>query len=217
MELSVFDIIGNGVSNQEISGTIAQKLKDKYNEDFCVKMIGNRYGTANDDFVLAYCFPKNNEKVLFTASLNKDETVLEDDYYLKNVSFMLGDTFENEFKKNNAEVIAKIKTIGINKLNENLSIKEFIENYEETSFLAKFICSKKIDEEILKDIYSQVEKEYKNINLKSAVYYMENEKLEEFKDVAQKIPDITEAIIEKYNAKEEKIIKISEGNVVIIK
>ena len=46
---------------------------------------------------------------------------------------------------------------------------------------------------------------------------MENEELEEFKDVAQKIPDITEAIIEKYNAKEEKIIKISEGNVVIIK
>lgn len=217
MELSVFDIIGNGVSNQEISDSITQKLKDKYNEDFSVKMIGNRYGTATNDSVTVYCFPRSDEKILFTASLNKEQTILEDDYYLKKVSCILQDAFESNFKKEDIDIVAKIKIIGVNQLKEEIDIEKFIRNYENSTFLAKFVCSKEVDEEILKNIYTNIGKEYENINLKSAVYFMDTSDFEEFKKVSEKIPDVTESIIQKYNSKEEKLIKISGGNIVVIK
>lgn len=217
MELSVFDIVGNGVSNQEISNTIIQKLKNKYNEEFCVKMIGNRYGTAANDSITAYCFSKKNEKMLFTAILNKDETILEDDFYLRKVSYMLQDTFESKFRKKDIDIIIKIKIIGVNFLKNEMSVESFVENYKKSIFLAKFICSKEIDEETLKEIFLQVGNEYKNINVKSAVYFIDVEDFEKLKKVAQKIPDINVSIIEKYNIKEEKMLQISEGNVIIIK
>ena len=98
-----------------------------------------------------------------------------------------------------------------------MSVESFVENYKKSIFLAKFICSKEIDEETLKEIFLQVGNEYKNINVKSAVYFIDVEDFEKLKKVAQKIPDINVSIIEKYNIKEEKMLQISEGNVIIIK
>lgn len=216
MELSVFDIIGNGVSNQEISVSIAEKLKDKYNEEFCVKMLGNRYGTATNDFVCAYCFPKNNEKVLFNAQLNKEQTILEDDYYLKKVSCKLQDTFEDNFKKKDIDIIAKIKIIGLNKLEEDINLEKFVESFENVNFLTKIVCTEKISEDVLKDVYSNIEKIYKNINLKSAVYFIDNNDFNELKRLSKKTPELTDSIIQKCNVKEERLIKISDGNIVII-
>ncbi len=216
MELSVFDIIGNGVSNQEISISITEKLKDKYNEEFCVKMLGNRYGTATNDFVCAYCFPKNNEKVLFNAKLNKEQTILEDDYYLKKVSYMLQDTFEDKFKEIDIDIIAKIKIIGLNELEEDINLEKFIENFRDTDFLTKIVCTENISEDVLKDVYSNIERNYKNINLKSAVYSVDNNDFKELKVLSEKLPELTDSIIQKYNVKEEKLIKISDGNIVII-
>ena len=217
MELSVFDIIGDGVSNEEIASSISEKLKNKYNEEFGVKMLGNRYGTASDDYVLAYCFPKSCENLLFTSMLSKDESILEDDYYLKKISYKLQSDFEANFKKEELDVVSKIKIIGINKLENNVTIEQFIEANKNYNFLAKFICTKEIDEEILKNIYSNIENEYKSINLKSVVFSMSENDFNQFKSLSEKIPDVTESIIEKYNAKQEKIIKISDGNVIIIK
>lgn len=216
MELSVFDIIDNGVSNQEISISITEKLKDKYNEEFCIKMIGNRYGTVTNDFVCAYCFPKNNEKVLFNAKLNKEQTILEDDYYLKKLSCKLQENFEDNFKKIDADIIAKIKIIGLNKLEEDINLEKFVENFRDVNFLTKIVCTKNISKEALKDVYSNIEKNYKNINLKSVVYSIDDSDFNKLKTLSEKLPELTDSIIQKYNVKEEKLIKISDGNIVII-
>ena len=98
MYISIFDIVENGVSNRDISNAITKMLKDKYGEEFEVKMIGNRYGTFDDNAVTTYCFPKSNENLLFTATMNKEQTVLEDDFYLRKVTFDLEENIKSEFK-----------------------------------------------------------------------------------------------------------------------
>ncbi len=217
MDISMFDIVENGVSNVEISSTIAEMLKSKYNKEFCIKMIGNRYGTSTDDTVTVFCFPKNNEKLLFTATLNKEETILEDDYYLKKITFELQENIKDIFKTHGNDTIVKTEIMGLNQLEENLGILEFIDKYADTNFLSYIICSKIISDDILKEIYYEIEKKYKNIHLKTLVYFIDERDFEEFCELSKKIPSVTDAIIKKSNVIEEKIIKIFEGNVIIIK
>ena len=42
--ISIFNVIGNGISNQEISNKIIEMLNKKYHQKFLVIRIGNRYG-----------------------------------------------------------------------------------------------------------------------------------------------------------------------------
>lgn len=217
MDISVFDIIENGVSNSEISDVITQKLKEKYNEEFAVKMIGNRYGTCDDNTVTTYCFPKNNENLLFTSTLNKEQTVLEDDYYLKKVTSELEQNIKDEFKEKNINSVVKSEIIGLNKLIKELNVQEFIRKYDTTNFLTHIICSENVSEDVLKNIYSQLEKKYKNIHLKTLVYFIDKDKFENFCEISKKMPFTTESIIKKYSVKDEKIIKIFEEKITIVK
>lgn len=217
MDISIFDIVENGVSNSDISDVVTKKIKDKYDEEFVVKMIGNRYGTFDDNTVTTYCFPKTNENLLFTVTMNKEQTVLEDDYYLRKVTFDLEENIKSEFKENNINVIVKSKIIGLNKLERELTIQEFIKKYNTTNFIAHIICSENVSEDDLKNIYNNLENKYKNIHLKSSVYFIDENKFEEFSKVANKIPSITNSIISEYSIKDERIIKIFEGTVNVLK
>lgn len=217
MDISIFDIVENGVSNSEISDVITEKLKEKYNEEFAVKMIGNRYGTAYDNTVTTYCFPRNNENLLFTAIMNKEQSVLEDDYYLQKVTFELEENIRNEFTENNINTVVKTEIIGLNKLEKELSVQEFIKKYNTTNFISHIICQDNVPEDILKNIYNKLENKYKNIHLKTSVYFIDKNKFEDFFDVAKKMPSVTNSIISEYAIKDEKIIKIFEGKVNIIK
>ena len=217
MDISMFDIVENGVSNVEISNSIIEKLNSKYNEEFCVKMLGNRYGTSTDDTVTAFCFPKNNEKLLFTATLNKEETILEDDYYLKKIAFDVQEDIKEKFKKYGYDSVVKNEIIGLNQLKENLGVLEFINKYKNVNFLAHIVCSKEISDEILKQIYAEIEKIYKSIHLRTLIYFIDENYFQDFNELSNKIPSVTDAIIKKYNVKDEKIIKIFEEKIIIIK
>lgn len=39
MELTIFDVIGNEISNEELSGIIQNKLQEKYKKEFKIKKI----------------------------------------------------------------------------------------------------------------------------------------------------------------------------------
>jgi len=213
MELSVFDIIGNGVSNTEVSEVIINKLKEKYQKEFIVKMIGNRYGTYTDDTVTTYCAPKDNENLIFTVTLNKEQTKLEDDYQLRAVVFELEEKIKEAFKQMDIEVIVKTEIIGKNEMDETISVQEFIKKFKGTSFLTYIISNNTIAEETLNKIYSYIKEKYQNIYLKTLIYVLNEEGFKECYKIDKNSPVITESIIEKYEVKQEVIMKIFEGKI----
>ena len=156
MEASIFDIIGNGISNEEISNVIKLKLHEKYGEEFVVKMIGNRYGMDSNDTVTTFCSPKDNDRLLFTAILNKEQTILKDDYIFRSMKFELEECIEKLFKEKNIDVIVRIETIGINKFDEKLTVQEFIDKFNNFNFLAYIITKNIVSKEILKEIYENL-------------------------------------------------------------
>lgn len=217
MELSIFDVIGNGVGNQEISENIVKKLQKKYNTEFSVKRIGNRYGTNDDNTVTTYCCPQNNENLMFTAILNKEQTSLEDDYPLRSISFELEQFIKNKLKDENINALVKCTIIGLNKISEFLSVNEFINKFNNTNFLVYIVSDSNISDEILQEIFTSLDSDNNNIFLKSLIYTIDKNNFNEFFNIASTLPSITDSIIENFSIKEEKIMKLFEGTVTKIK
>ena len=217
MEATIFDIIGNGISNEEISNVIKLKLYEKYGEEFVVKMIGNRYGMDSNDTVTTFCSPKDNDRLLFTAILNKEQTILKDDYIFRSMKFELEECIEKLFKEKNIDVIVRIETIGINKFDEKLTVQEFIDKFNNFNFLAYIITKNIVSKEILKEIYENLRKKYNNIYLKSLIYMLEEEDFYECFETIKSSPVISIAFIEQYVIKDETIMNIVNDKVFIIK
>ena len=217
MEISIFDVIGNGISNEELIELIQNKLREKYKKEFKIKKIGNRYGTHTNDTVTTYSCPKDDENMLFTAKLNKEKTILEDDYLLRKVSYELEENIKKEFIQNDIEVLVKNKIIGKSQLKELLSVQEFINNNKGTNFLAYIISFEKISIETLKNVYEKLEQKYKGIYLKTLIYVINEKKYGELCEEIKQSPTITETTIEKFLVEEENTIKIQDGKIYIIK
>ena len=217
MEASIFDIIGNGISNEEISNVIKLKLYEKYGKEFIVKMIGNRYGMDSNDTVTTFCSPKDNDRLLFTAILNKEQTILKDDYIFRSMKFELEECIEKLFEEKNFDVIVRIETIGINKFDEKLTVQEFIDKFNNFNFLAYIITKDVVSKEILKEIYESLRNKYNNIYLKSLIYMLEEEDFYECFETIKSSPVISIAFIEQYVIKDEIIMNIVNEKVFIIK
>ena len=217
MEVSIFDVIGNGISNEEISNVIKLKLHEKYGKEFVVKMIGNRYGMDSNDTVTTFCSPQDNEKLLFTAILNKEQTILKDDYILRSIKFELEESIEKLFKENNVDVLVRIETIGINRLEEKMTVQECIDKFKNFNFLAYVVIKGVASKEVLQDVYKILRKKYKNIYLKNLIYMLEEEDFDECFETIKSSPVISIAFIEQYVIKDEAIIKIVDDEVFVIK
>lgn len=217
MELSIFDVIGNGISNKEISDVIVRKLYERYQVEFVVKMIGNRYGTNSNDTVTAFCYPKDNESLIFTAILNREQTILEDDYMLRYVTFELEESIKKEFEKNNVDAFAKVEIIGKNKLDEFLTVQEFIDKFDNFNFLAYIVSKNKVSNEVLNNVYKNLENKYSNIYLKSLIYMLEESGFDKCLEISQVRPTITETIIRNYSVIDEAIMKIVDKQIFRIK
>ena len=213
MEISIFDIIANGIGNADISKVIEEKLCEKYKEKFLVKRIGNRYGAENNETVTTFCTPTNNENLIFKVTLNQEQTKLEDDYKYRKVTYELEECIQKEFKKYNIEIIVKSEIIGKNKIEDFVSVQEFINKFENTSFLMYIITKEEISKEILEKIYNSLNTKYINIYLKSVIYNTNEKDYKELKEILKTVPSINSSIIEKYNGIQNAIIKIHENKV----
>lgn len=213
MEISIFDVIGNGVSNEDIIKITQKKLQEKYKIEFKVKKIGNRYGTYTNDTVTTYCYPKDDENMVFTAKLNKEQTVLEDDYLLRRISYEIEETIKKEFQESNIEIIATTRIIGKSNLSEEIPVQEFIDKYKGTNFLTYIISSQEILNETLKNVYEKLENKYKDIYLKTLIYIIDEKGFENCKEAIKQSPTITQTTIEEQTIKKEFIIKIQEGKI----
>lgn len=213
MDISLFDIVGNGISNEEITKDIISKLQEKYKKEFIVKRIGNRYGIRDNEWVTTYCCPKDNESLNFSAMVNREKTQFKDNYRIRSVSYELEKNISEQFKKNNIEVIVRTEIIGKNELSEFISVQDFINKYKGTNFLTYIIIKDIVMDEDLLKVYDYLNDKYKNIYFKSLIYMIDKEDFAECYETVKTLPLVTNSIIQKYSIKDKSSIKIREGQI----
>ena len=63
--------------------TAKELLNNKYDEDFEVSAIGQRYGTLSNSTYKVTCYPINHPELVFMAEISKDGSYIYDEYIFR--------------------------------------------------------------------------------------------------------------------------------------
>ena len=202
ISIDFFKLMGNGIVNDELAQTIKDKLLLKYNESFEVTHLGRRYGTGDEDIsVTAYCHPKDNERIVFTAVLNADRVNFKDDYILRKINVELEDSIETLAKEEDEDILVRSIIIKKYKYDKEVGVEEFIKKEPQTNFLLH-IYLKNNKKEKKKKILKKIEKKYKGIKLRGNIQVLKKEYFQELKKELKQIPSS-----EDYTIDSNKIIE----------
>lgn len=115
--------------NNETANDVCTALSEKYGESFVAAKIGDRFNT---DSAKLYVHPADNENILFTARINKDTGVVEDNYIEEKVNYQVEDILKNAFEQNGISVSSRCMVV----TKDPLSVE--IDEYTPKSFSEKY-------------------------------------------------------------------------------
>ena len=197
---------------KEIVEKVLKLLGEKYLCEFKVLKIGNLSGD-NFNNVTLICALKNNLDVVFEVEFDKrNEIITYDNFYIKSVCFELESNIKKYF---NTDVIIKTDVIGINKIDKNYTINEFIEKHSGCNFLSIIVVnSYNIDKNYYK-AYEKIKNKYKNIYLKTIVYNLNKDDFKELKVKSKTIDALSLSMVEKYLVENKYYIQIQDDEVIL--
>lgn len=217
MENSYMNYIEKNFSYLKIEEQIKEKLTEKYNEKFCIKKIGDRYGIGDFDNVNAACCPENNKNVIFELTYNMiKEEILEDNFYAKTICYELSSYITNELNKIKKDSFIKSYIFGKFSLDKIYSIQEFTEKYGDYNFFTNIIIKDKISEEELNNVFKNIKNSFQNIYLKTLIYTIPENEFNNCIKMAENLPEINETFINDFSVKNRYIIKIENNEIIKI-
>lgn len=205
---------------KELNNSNAQEIVDllnqKYGIEFEVKSIGNRLASNKMDTVTAYCYPTENEKILFKAVMNIQRELVEDNYPVRVFEITAGEFIEEKFKANGIEAVVAVSAARLSTDIELLGtdVEDVIERYPDmsltfTTILRDDADSKKVYETvvgILEELYSGTPE----MSLGTMIWKYSAADYEECEKEVLSTPDISNTVLEQHKP-------ISKVNLAIVK
>lgn len=219
MDLSLFDFIGNDIGNVDIAAKVKNYLFEKYNDNFIVWKIGERYGTSDFTKAKIYCSQEKNELNIFSVIYDmKERKILRDDFILKSICFDLEkDIYNIIFQNFNIKAIIKIEIVTNKDIQKKCSLQEFLSQESNTRFLANIVFNQKISENEIIKILDILRSKYENIVLISNIYSIKDSDFIRFYDRVKNLPNISDNIVEEYEIENYNKITINNNEIIKIK
>lgn len=194
---------------------VANLLGQKYGIEFGVKSIGNRLASDKADTVTAYCYPKNNEKVIFEAVMNVDRELVSDDYPVRLMEIEAKEKIEAKFSEIGMAATVSVSIARLpnsaNLLDANLA-DVISENPELSLTFTTVLCDSADSQKtydvviaLLNELYSGNPK----MSIGTTIWKYSNDAYTKCSDEMNSIPDISKTVLEQYNP-------ISKVNVVLV-
>ena len=98
---------------------LANLLEKKYGVEFVVKSIGNRLADGETYTVKAFCYPKNNDKVVFEAVMGAGRELISDTYPVRLLEIEAKERIDRKFSENGIKAIADVS---ISRLPESIDL-----------------------------------------------------------------------------------------------
>ena len=198
---------------------VAKLLGKKYGIEFEVKSIGNRLASDKADTVTAYCYPKNNAKVIFEAVMNVERELVSDDYPVRLLEIAAKEKIEAEFSEKSIEATVAVSIARLLS-NENLfdaNLADIIsENPELSLTFTTVLCDgadarKTYDTVIalLEELYSGNPK----MSIGTTIWKYSNDAYSKCSDEMNSIPDISKTVLEQYDPISRVNVALVEGEI----
>lgn len=198
---------------------VTNLLNQKYGIEFEVKSIGNRLATDKADTVTAYCYPKDNEKVIFEAVINVDRELISDDYPIRLLEVAAKEKIEGKFSEKgiNATVAVSIARLlgSDNLLGVNLS--DIIAEYPELSLtFTTVLCDGADSRETYDTVVGLLEELYSGnpkMSIGTTIWKYSSDTYANCSDEMNSIPDISKTALEQYEPISKVNVAIVEGKI----
>lgn len=205
----------NNVKNltEKIGNEIKNKLKEKYQQEFEIKALGKRFGTAENNTVTAYCYPKENEELLFEIVMDIKGKIKEDTYNIRKICYFIEKEIQKGFEEKNINSYCSSYMVGDVKEIENKKIEQVLEEGK-ISFRTNIIINENIQNECILEVYKKIQEKYNNINIISNIYITtDNEAYSTCKRQMVSVPYVLRNMFKKYPIDRQIRIQIKEGKI----
>lgn len=212
MEISIYDIIDNEFGTTEVVNKILKKLKEKYNKDFEILKIGERYGTDISNEVTVMCTIKNFNDFIFKVKYDMvEEIIVEDNFYIRYLCYLIEDKITEILKLNNTKTLVKVELARKNKIEKLYKkVEDFIEENPNDFFIATIVIEKN-KFEYISECLSLLTSIYINLKLNILLYEMNQNEFKNFYNKSKNLDNIPMSYIETFNFENRKIGKIENG------
>ena len=217
MDLSFYEFVGDGLGNDDVVDTTKTYLSNKYNKEFTVQRIGNRYGSDEDDVATLYCTPKDINDFVFSVKYDLDKEECKDNFLYRKVCYELESKINEILKESNISAITRTDIIKKNTLDEDISLKDFIEKYTACNFLTYVILDDNAKSNLVKEAYKKILNEYPDIKINSYIYTAEKDEFENAKNTISDFAYFSKSIIGRYVKKEPKIYRVIDKEIIEVK
>lgn len=158
-------------------------LEEKYNKEFQVNAIGERFGTLTNNTYKVQCYPVDNVNDVFIAEIGKEGNLLYDDYISVCVCRKMCEIIKEELGST-TEVLVESRPSITDETNPNISFEDFAKN-NQADFVAYVVT--KDDFNKTKEKFDSFAEANNSINIELRAYCEKSdEQLSDFKAAAEK-------------------------------
>lgn len=217
MAVSIFSLLGCSDMDKNQAEDVQNLLKEKYGQEFTVRSIGGRYGTATNDTVTTYVHPTDNESLSFKAVMNKSGELVADSYIPRIISDSLNQTLQQDLEAEGieSETIAVImKADSSAEKNPEITLEEYVKTYKPAYFSADMIVKETADltperfEKALQSVYQAGS----DTNFQVHVHVIAEADYEEVSAEYQQLAEVSDSWFIDYNVVDEiKVYIDKEG------
>ena len=174
-------MIDNSAKNQV---NVAQKLlEEKYNKEFQVNAIGERFGTLTNNTYKVQCYPVDNVNDVFIAEIGEEGNLLYDDYVSVCVCRKVREIIKEELGST-TEVLVESRPSITDETNPNISFEDFVKN-NQADFVVYVVT--KDDFSKIKEKFDSFAEANNSVNIELRAYCEKSdEQLSDFKAAADK-------------------------------
>lgn len=205
----LYSLADNNLDTNYVVESIVKKLNQKYNKNFEVIKIGERYGTKVSNEATALCSMKDYDRFIFRAKYDMvEEKIICDDFPIRCTCFYIENEINRALKNVNSIVRAEISRK--NNLNNIYKIGEFLQKFSQDCFIATLITEKDESNDLAKFL-SELQEQHDKLRLNIFVYEMEKKEFERFYNASKTLESFPISYIETFKISKKNIYRIEDG------
>lgn len=213
MENLIYDLADNTFNTKYVADTVVRILEEKYNKNFEVVKIGERYGMGFYDEVTALCTVTGHYECIFKIIYNMvDEKIIYDNFLIRYTCYYVEKEINRLLREINS--IVRVELLKKNKFDRIYKTLEFLEKFKDECFIATLIIEHKNSNDI-EMLLKELNGIYNGIKIKIVVYEMSGEECERFYNDSKNLDYFALNYVENYKYVSRRIYSLEKGNITL--
>ncbi|WP_404330067.1 hypothetical protein [Mesobacillus maritimus] len=211
----MISLLGCTISDKNQAVEVEQLLEEKYGQEFTVRSIGGRYGTASNDTVTTYVHPAENEGISFKAVMTKDGELMADSYIPRIISDSLNQVLRQELQSEGIEsktMAVIMKADSSAEKNPDITLEKYVKTYKPGYFSADMIVKETPNftaeqfEQALQSVYQAG----LHTNFQVHIHVIAVEEYETVSAEFQQLAEVSDSWFTNYNVVDEMKVYIDD-------